>query len=32
MLLSVHGQELDLAKYRPVKEAKETDLYPDIIC
>jgi citronellol/citronellal dehydrogenase len=32
VLLSVHGQGLDLSKYRALKDGKETDLVADFIC
>ena len=32
VLLSVFGQELDMSKYRILKDSKELDLVTDIIC
>lgn len=32
VLLSVYGQELDIGKYRCMKDGKETDLVTDFIC
>lgn len=32
VLLSVHGQKFDLDQYRILKDGKETDLMPDLLC